>query len=180
MGTGYALWRHNTEVVFNLTISEPEQGDGCCVCGMYDTVQEGIDLLRDVQYPKVYNRLDAFKNQIEARIIELEALPYGGITFDELSQERNQYMADIAEFRECVRTYGQCCINTLTAIYNSLTWQEKSQIPDFWTQHSNLWDLSDQLWYKLDELYDVVDEFWEVGESKIDYNNSANKGKKGK
>jgi len=40
--------------------------------------------------------------------------------------------------------------------------------------------LSDQLWYKLDELYDVVDEFWEVGESKIDYNNSANKGKKGK
>jgi hypothetical protein len=146
---------------------------------MYDTIQEGIDLLKDIQYPKIYNRMDAFENQLEARIVELNALPFGGITYDELSQECNDYRnVDIARLRDCVSTYGQCCINNLTAIYNSLTWEEKCQIPDFWDQHSNLWGLSDQLWNKYDELYDIGNEVWEAGENKIDYNNGG-KNKKG-
>lgn len=170
IGTSFALWGHNTEVKFKLSISRPEDDDNSCICGTYSSIQEGIDLLKDIQYPKIYDRMDAFVSQLQERIIELNNLPYGGITFDELSQERDQYVnVDIMGFKKCIETYGQHCIQNLKEFYEQSPQEEKQQVPDFWAQHDMLWRLSDQLWDRYSELYRVVDEFWEAGERKIKY-----------
>lgn len=166
-GTGYGLWGHNTDVKFKLTISQPEE-DSCCICGTYTSIQEGIDLLKNVQYTKICNRMDRFKDRLRARIAELNNLPIGGITKDELSQEIDRYRnVDIKQITECISTYGSCCINELANFYNKSSEKEKMQVPDFWDQHDELWDLSDQLWDRCDELYDIVDEVEKVGKKKI-------------
>lgn len=173
-GTSYALWRHNTEVKFNLTISEPEEEDESdyCVCGTYNTIQEGIDILRDIQYPRIYNRMDTFENQLCDRISEINDLPYGSITLPELKEERDYYMGIIDELGSCVRTYGSCCIKGLEKFYKKATKEEQNQVPDFWTQHSELWDLSNQLWSKRNELYDAINAFWEAGLRKINFDHN--------
>lgn len=169
-GTGYGLWGHNADVRFKLTISKPEGEEDFCICGTYTTIQEGIDLLKDVQYPKIHNRMVAFEDRIRGRIAELNELPFGGITSEELSQEYKQYMnVNIPRFRNHVSTYGSHCINELAAFYRRSTKEEQDQVPDFWQQHTHLWSLSDQLWDKLDELYPVVNEFLKAGQKKIDY-----------
>jgi len=164
----YGLWDSRTDVRFRLTISWPENGDDC-ICGKYTTIQEGIILLRDVQYNKLYSRMDAFEAQLRERIQELNNLPFGGITFDELSQERDYYMNVVIKgFRDCVNTFGSC-INGLAKFYNNSAKEEKDKVSDFWDQHKHLWDLSDDLWDRIEPLYDVVNEFWEAGNRKIDY-----------
>lgn len=169
----YALWRHNTEVRFKLTISQPVHDTDCFNC-TYSTIQEGIDLHKNVQYPKYYNRMDNFKSQLQARITELNNLPFGGITYQELSDECNRYRnVDIAGFGTIIDNFGTC-IDKLATFYKNSTKTEKSKVPDFWAQHNNLWDLSDQLWNKRQELYDTVNALWAAGESKIDYNNNGN------
>jgi len=168
-GTSYALWRCNTEVKFNLTISEPEDEFNCCICGTYNTIQEGIDILKHIQYPRIYNRMDTFENQLWDRISEINDLPYGSITLPELEEERNYYMSIIDEFGNCVRTYGSCCINNLANFYSNAPTEEQNQVPDFWDQHSELWDLSNQLWSRRNELYNALNAFWEAGLSKINF-----------
>jgi hypothetical protein len=166
----YALWRQNAEVKFTLTISQPPQENGCCICGKYTTIQEGIDLLKHVQFPKIYGNMDLFKGQLNARAKELENLPFGGITYDELKAEVDQYRdVDIQAFVNCINTYADC-IRNLNAFYQNSTEEEKQQVPDFWSQHSNLWSLHTQLWSKHNELYTAVNAVWAAGEKKIDYN----------
>lgn len=170
----YALWNHNAEVKFKLTISKPEYDDNDCICGKYSTIQEGIDLLKYTQFNKFYNRMDRFKSTLQARISQLNGLPFGGITYDELSTECNNYRnVDIAAFGNTINVYGTC-INNLATFYRNSPQSEKDKVPDFWTQYNNLWSLSNQLWSKRQELYDMVNQVWSAGEAKIDYN----KGKK--
>jgi hypothetical protein len=169
-GISYGLWGHNADVKFKLTISKPED-ECCCICGTYSTIQEGIDLLRNVQYPKIYNRMDALKEQIEQRITELNALPFGGITLEELQQEYDQYKAKIdVKFYNCIETYGDC-IRGLADFYERSSEEEKKQFPNFWKdEHSELWNLHSQLWTKRSSLYTVLSAFWTAGHQKIDYN----------
>ncbi len=168
-GTGYALWRHSTSVRFKLTILKPAEDDIGCVCGTYATIREGIDLLH-IQHAKIRDRMDEFAARLQARIEEIEALPYGGITYEELKEERNRYVnVDIKNFRDYIITFGSHCINGLAKFYNQSSKEEKDQVPDFWEQHGILWDLSDELWDRHDGLYDLVNEFWKAGEKKIDW-----------
>ena len=170
----YGIWRHDAEVGFRLTITRPADGDcECCNPGTYTTIQEGIDLLKNKVYNCIYNKMESFKSQLNARITELENLPFGGITFEELSAEVKQYReVDIARFGRCITKYGSY-INELAQFYRNSPKEEKDKVPNFWDQYDGLWLLSDQLWYKRDELYDVVDDLWAVGESKIDYNKGS-------
>jgi hypothetical protein len=166
LGTGYALWRHNAEVRFSLTISQYEDELLFCVCGTYSTIKEGIEILRDRQYPGIYSSIDKLVNEIYVRTDEINNLPVGGITFQELSAERSVFMEAIQMWRSYITQYGTC-INTLTQVYNNSSIEEKSQVPDFWSHHSHLWSLRDDLWDKTEEFYNALDEFWEVGEQKI-------------
>lgn len=173
----YALWRHNTEVKFTLTISQPEEDYSCCICGKYSTAQEGMDLLINVQYPKIFGKMEQFKNQLYARANELDNLPFGSITYDELKAETDHYRnVDIKAFGNCINTYGDC-IDTLGDFYDNLSEEEKNQIPDFWDELSGIWNLHSQLWTKRGELYTAVDAVWEAGHRKIDYDNSYGKDK---
>lgn len=176
LGASYAIWRHDAEVGFRLTIKMPAGSGGECPPVEYTTIQEGIRVLKNNVYNCMYNKMESYKNQLNARITELKRLPFGGITYDELSSEVDEYRnVDIAGFGTCINRYGTY-INDLAAFYNSSTEDEKNEVPDFWDQHDQLWQLSDQLWHKRQELYDVVDALWSVGESKIDYENRSKNG----
>lgn len=174
-GTSYAIWRHNAEVSFRLTIKKPADSECECDPGTYTTIQEGINRLRINVYNCIYNKMERFKNQLKARITELENLPFGSITYEELSAEVQNYRnVDINGFGKCINKYGSY-INDLVKFYNNSSDEEKNEVPDFYDQHDGLWRLSDQLWHKRDELYDVLDALWSVGESKIDYNKKESK-----
>ena len=166
-GTSYALWGQNAEVSFRLTISEPEHFDFDCPGCTYDTVQEGFDLHRFVQYPAAYNMMASYKDRLQDRVAELNSLPFGGITAQELSQEVNRYRDELGRFGDMINAFGTC-IRRLADFYNSLPWEERSQIPDFWEKHDLLWSLSNNLWSKRSELYDAVNAVEAAGQAKID------------
>jgi len=169
--TSYGIWRHNAQVSFRLTIARPSGGDSECSPGTYGTVQEGINLLKNNVYNCMYNKMEKYKKQLNERIKELESLPFGGITQEQLSNEVQEYRnVDIQKFGTCINRYGSY-INDLSEFYRNSSEQEKENVPDFWDQYDDLWDLRDQLWHKRDELYDAVDNLWSVGISKIDFNN---------
>jgi len=180
LGTSYAIWKHDAEVSFRLTI-KMSAGSGCECCNpvTYTTIQEGINKLKNDVYNCIYNKMENYKSKLYARIAELESLPFGDITYEELSAEVQQYRnTDIAGFGTCITKYGKY-INDLAAFYNNSSQEKKDEVPDFWQQHDKLWWLSDQLWHKRDELYDIVDDLWDIGESKIDYNKKKNKDENG-
>ena len=169
----YALWRHNAEVRFRLTITQPVHNEFECPGCIYNTIQDGIDLHKNVRYPALYDMMDRYKSQLQARVTELNNLPFGGITYQELSAECNRYRdVDITGFGDMITGYGTC-IRRLADFFNSSTQEAKNEVPDFWTQHNNLWSLHNQLWSKRQELYDAVNAVWSVGQSKIDYNNQG-------
>ena len=170
----FALWRHDSEVVFNLTISEPENEEGCCCDNVtYTTIQEGIDVLRDEVYNCINNKLENYKDMLEARIVELNNLPFGGITLAELQAECGQYRnVDLVKFGNCINKYADC-IDQLSDFYRHSTKAERNAVPDFWTQSNNLWTLHTQLWNKRNVLYGIVNEVWDAGEAKIDYDNDS-------
>ncbi|MDT3699987.1 MAG: hypothetical protein RO469_11245 [Thermincola sp.] len=169
----FALWKQDAEVKFTLNISQPqEEGFGC---GNYSTIQEGIDMLKDIKYNYIYNKMDQFESELAARVIELNNLPFGGITLAELQEECNNYRnVDITGFGTIINKYGDC-INKLADFYRNSTQEEKNQVPDFWDQHNTLWDLHTQLWDKRQGLYDAVNAVWQAGEAKIDYNHGGKK-----
>jgi hypothetical protein len=162
----FALWKHDSEVRFTLTISQPQDEFDC---ENYDTIQEGIDIHRDIRYPYIYDRMDQFEAQLEARVIELNNLPFGGITLPELQAECNNYRTIVnSDFAALINGYGQC-INKLANFYNNSSQEEKEQVPDFWSQHTMLWELHTQLWNRRQALYTAIDAVWRAGEAKIDY-----------
>ncbi|HHW31913.1 MAG TPA: hypothetical protein GXX20_09625 [Clostridiaceae bacterium] len=111
-----------------------------------------------------------------ARIDELNNLPFGGITYEELDAEVNKYRnVDIEGFGNCIETYGNCIV-TLGEFYENSTPEEKKQVPNFWTESSGLWILHSQLWTKRSELYIVVSELWTAGQSKINWENEDGEG----
>ncbi|NLZ92890.1 MAG: hypothetical protein GX922_02550 [Firmicutes bacterium] len=165
IGTSYALWTQDSEIKFALTISTPPEEE--FTCGTYDTIQEGIDLLKGSKYNFIASRLDNFANMLAARVTELNNLPVGGITWDELLHECAEYR-DVAnnKFGGYLNKYGQC-INKLANFYNQSTPEEKAAVPDFWDQHTALWALHSQLWNKRSTLYTAINEVQEAGETKI-------------
>jgi|GEM_PF-3228418 len=171
----FAFWRHDAEVKFTLNIAKPEDGE--FNCGDYATIQEGIDLLAEIKYFHIYDMMLDFENELEARVVELNNLPFGGITLQELQAECTDYRnVDIAGFGDIINRYGNC-INKLADFYRNSSPEEKAQVPDFWNQHSRLWGLHSDLWVKRQDLYNAVDEVWEAGEEKIDYNHGGKKNK---
>ena len=175
VSASFAFWKHDAEVKFTLNIAQPDDGEFSC--GDYTTIQEGIDLLADIKYFYIYDLMIEFENELDARVVELNNLPFGGITLNELREECNYYRnVDISRFGDIIDQYGNC-IRKLADFYRNSSQEEKDQVPDFWTQHTMLWGLHTQLWNKRQDLYDVVEEVWEAGEEKIDYNHGGKKDK---
>jgi hypothetical protein len=170
MNASYALWNHDAEVTMVLTITPPDPDEEDFECGDYSTIQEGIYLLRDIKYPYLYEKTDDLQNVLEARIQQLNELPFGGITLEELQAEYDGYQSKLDNLGTMINKYGQC-INALGEFYNNSSQEEKGQVPDFWSIYSSLWNLHTELWVKRGELYNKLSEFWIVGHSKIDYNN---------
>lgn len=170
IGTVYAVWSQTSEVKFRITISQSDHGCGDCTGGFrYQSINEGIQLLRQNAYTCLYQKMERYRLQLEARITELNELPFGGITNQKLQDECNRYRnVDIAGFGDCINKYGDL-INELATFYNNSSQKEKDEVPDFWTQRSSLWDLRTQLWNKRQGLYNVVDDVWSAGRAKIDY-----------
>lgn len=178
INASYALWNHDAEVAFTLTITEPDQGGEDFQCGSYDTIQEGIDLLKDVKFAYIYELMGQFQNELEARVSELNDLPFGGITESELQAECDGYRDRVENFGTMIHKYGRC-INALAQFYNSSSQEEKNQVPNFWSIHTMLWSLHGELWDKRGDLYDGVNEVWETGQEKIDYIQGGNGNGKG-
>ncbi len=163
----FAFWKQDAEVKFTLNIARPDDGEFSC--GDYATIQEGIDLLAEIKYFHIYDMMLDFENELEARVVELNNLPFGGITLQELQAECTYYRnVDLARFGNIINRYGNC-INKLAAFYNNSSPEEKAQVPDFWNQHGELWGLHGDLWVKRQDLYNAVDKVWKAGEKKIDY-----------
>ena len=157
----FALWKHDAEIRFRVTISQPAHGS-------YDTILEGIQYNIAI-YERIRPDILSFNQQLTERIAEINDLPYGGITFEELSQERNHYRSVvIPEFRERIQGFAQA-INELTVFYKNSSQEEKNEVPDFWDYHQILWDYRVMLDNLCLELDDLVTEFWYAGEEKIDY-----------
>lgn len=170
----YGLWRYNSEVRFTLTISQPEVDYGCCICGKYTTVQEGLDLLSNVQYPKLYSRMDAFEKQLYARAEEINNMPPGSITYDELEAELEQYEEVILGFGNCITIYGDC-IENLNKFYSNLPNEEQKEIQNFWVELSKRWTLHSQLWTKRSQLYTAWSAVRTAGLSKVNLKKDEDK-----
>ena len=166
IGTSYALWRHDSEIKFTLTISFPENEFNC---GTYDTIQEGLELLKGCKYNFIVRRLDEFAGMLEARIEELNGLPVGGLSWDELREELKQYRkVDMEKYKSYIHKY-KGCIDKLADFYRKSTPEEKEKVPDFWDQHKHLYDLHNELWTKWIALYPLINEVERLGQSKIDW-----------
>lgn len=164
-GTTYALWSQEAKVVFTLTITPPPSDE--YTCGTYDTIQEGLDLLKGEKYYFIDSRFDSFASMLWARVAELNNLPLGGITQADLLQELQGYRDEVNDkFGGYIHKYGQG-INKLSNFYNKASKEEKGEVPDFWDQQSHLWDLHSHLWDKHSALYDIITEVQEAGNAKI-------------
>ena len=157
----FALWNHNAEIRFRITITQPAPS-------YYDTIAGGIQYNINI-YESIKRDILSFKQQLMERIDEINELPFGCITQAELSQECLYYRNEvIAGFGERINGFGQA-INELTDFYRNSSQEEKDEVPDFWEQHQALWDYFEILWSLRDELYSLVDEFEEAGQGKIYY-----------
>ena len=168
MKAGFALWSHKAEIQFTLNISppqEPEEEEFCY--GDYATIQEGIDILRDIRYDYIYNKMEQFLSELEARLDEIEGLAKGDISGGELGEECEYYReVVIAGFANLIEQYGDY-IENLTEFYYGSSSEEQAAVPDFWVQRGVLWNLRTQLWNKRTELFNTVTMIWNAGMQKI-------------
>ena len=176
LNVGYSIWSHNTDVSFNLTISplkDDDKGFDCCICGTYDTIEEGLTILEDLQYYRIHNWMDEFEAQLNGRIKELEAMSIGDITEEEIENEVKRYREDIIgrDMGGCITIYGNHCLERIKELYNDLPYKDKEKITDFWKRYDGIWILSEKLWARREKLYTVVDRLEKAGQDKVDWGN---------
>jgi hypothetical protein len=163
--TSFALWSHKAAVGFTLNISQPQEEEFCC--GHYTTIQEGINILRDIKYIYIYNKMDQFENALEARVVELNNLPPGGITLEELQEECKNYQNVAKGLKNIIKQYKHC-LDGLADFYRNSSQEDKDEVPDFWDQHNSLCDLQEQLKdEKLKDIEDLIKAVREAGKEKI-------------
>ena len=172
LNVGYGLWSHDTDVAFNLTISPPKddgKGFNCCICGTYDTIEEGLTILETVQYDRIHNWMDEFEAQLKERTLELENMPIGSVTADEIRGEVARYREDIIgkEMGGCITTYGNHCLARIRELYQNPSSENKEEVVDFWKRYDGIWVSSDELWARRDKLYPEVDSLEQMGQSRV-------------
>ena len=166
LNVGYGLWSHDTDVAFNLTISPPkDDGSGCCICGTYDTVEEGIALLEGPQYNNIKSKIQKLLEKIEMRTAEFGSMEEGDLDGDVYATERDALRAEVNAMRACVNTYNNCCTDSLAQKYYKIPWNERD---DNWFEGKlrQLEDLYRQLESKQDEVEGAMEQYEITGDAR--------------